>query len=347
MKNIVVIFGGNSLEHEISLKTGYSIGKELFNSKLYKLFFIGILKNGQWKYDNNIDNIIINTDKITTIKINEACCNIHQIGNGMINNIKIDKAFLATHGKIGEDGNLQGFLTVNNIPFTGNDVNGSVVCFNKNICKYIAELHKINVAPYICLNKYDFKLNDPIFNQKLFYLLKPLGNKFIVKINRGGSSIGVYTCNHITIVDTITKAFELDDFIIIEKELLNIHELSIGIMLKNDELIISDIKEIPKYTNANFMSFEEKYLAHPKDSVKINPINILLFKNKITQDSITLYKKLNLKSYVRIDFFVDEQKSLYFNEINNLPGLSNLSIFYKLWNKKFTYLELLSFIIDL
>jgi D-alanine-D-alanine ligase len=348
MKNVVIIFGADSLEHEVSLKSGYAVAKELNTTNYYNLFYIGILKNGIWKYADNIDTIIINSNDINKIKINEECNVIFQIGNGMINNIKIDKAFLATHGKIGEDGNLQGFLKVNNIPYTGNDVDGSVVCYNKNISKYVAEVNNIKVVPYITLNKYDFNRSDDILVEKLIENLKNevFGDTFIVKINKGGSSIGVFQCSMSNLLDTIEKAFEIDDFILIEKELYNNHELSISIILTNEgKLLISDIKEFKK--KSNFFSFEKKYL--PNKDVKYYPQLKICedLRKKIIEFSITLYKKLNLKSYVRIDYFFDEKNNLYFNEINNLSGMNKISTFFKMWKKNFTFLEFLNFIIDI
>ena len=346
MKNIVIIFGGDTLEHEVSLKTGHAVAKELMEANCYNLFYIAILKTGEWKYADNIDTILLDSKEYTTIKINQECDTVFQIGDGMINNIKIDKAFLATHGNLGEDGNLQGFLKINNIPYTGNDVDGSVVCYNKNITKSVAEVNNINVVPYITLNKYDFKKEDSLTLMENIKK-KELGDNLIVKINKGGCSIGVFQCTTQTLLDTIEKAFELDDFILIEKEINNMRELCISILLsKEGHLFISNIKEYLK--NCNFFSFEEKYIhiLTVPDNKKNMPIceNV---KKIIIEDSTLLYKKLNLKSYVRFDYFVDENNNVYFNEINNLPGLKKYGIFSKMWQPKFTLLEILNYIIDI
>ncbi len=341
MKNIVIIFGMDSLEHEISLKSAYVIGKELYDSRLFNMFFIGILKDGTWLYDNSIDNIILNPYDIKRVKINESCNKVFQIGNGMINNIQIDKAFLATHGKMGEDGNLQGFLKVNNIPYTGNDVDGSVVCFNKNICKYVAELHGIPVVPYICLNNYDFdKLNINNFNE--FDEFTKLGDELVVKINKGGSSIGVFFCKQSNLYETLKKAFELDDMVLIEKEVI-VREFSVGILFDNNKILVSEVGEHLK--NVNQLSFEEKYLNNNDVVIPDNLTSDI--KNQITNQAILLFKKLNLKSYARIDFFLDSNNILYFNEINNLPGFSKKSLFYSVWKNKYSYLELVKHIIEL
>ena len=336
MKNIVVIFGMDSLEYEVSLKSGYVISKELYDSKLYNIFFIAILKNGVWKYDDNIDNIILNPFNIKLIEVNNTCKEVFQIGNGMINNIQIDKAVLATHGKMGEDGNLQGFLKINNIPYTGNNVDGSVVCFNKNICKYVAELHNINVVPYICLNKYD--LNKNISDD-----LKKLGDKLVVKINKGGSSIGVFFCDSTNLYETLVQAFELDDLVLIEKE-IDIREFSVGILFDNEnKFLLSEIGEHEKKINQ--LKINEKYLSN--NDVVISENISTNIKELILSNALLLFKKLNLKSYARIDFFLDKDNNLYFNEINNLPGFSKKSLFYSVWKNKYSYLELVNYIINI
>jgi len=330
--NIVVIFGGNSLEHSVSLKTGYAIGKALQLGS-GSLFFIGILPNGLFKYDTNIDTIILHPTDINRIHINEACATIFQIGNGMINNVVIHKALLATHGKIGEDGNLQGFLTVNNIPFTGNDVNGSVICMNKNICKYIAEYLKIPTVPFVCLTKGQTQSDITTALSTL-----PTDH-YVVKINTGGSSHGVYLADKSNIDEKITQAFELDDVILVEMYKPSIRELSLGIILKNNDYYISDIGEYIK--DSNFFSFEKKYME--------NSCNIIHKKNTfphMVERALTLFKKLNLTSYGRFDFFLDAQNNLFFNEINSLPGLTETSLFSQMWKDSFSYFELLNFILN-
>lgn len=298
-KHIAIIFGCDSLEHNVSLMTGYNVGKVLVESDMYNITFVGILKNGIWKYSDIIDDIIINTDNIHTIHINEECPVIYQIGNGMINNIPVYKAFLATHGMIGEDGNLQGFLKLNQISYTGNHVDGSVLCFNKIICKYVAQLHNIKVVPYIYLNKYD------IIPTSRDITLNQLGDKYIVKINKGGSSIGVYNADINNIKQIINGAFQLDDSIIIEKDLNKFRELSIGLLrCKEEGLIHSDIGEFMKETN--HFTFEDKYNNNKENRIRILSHLADNIKQEIIHNAMTIYRKLNLKSYVRIDFFFNK-----------------------------------------
>jgi D-alanine--D-alanine ligase len=304
---------------------------------MYDILFVGILKNGTWKYDTDINNIIINTNNIYNIKINTACKDVFQIGNGMINNIKIECAFLATHGQLGEDGNLQGFLKINNIKYTGPDITGSVVCFNKNVCKRITESNDVKVVPYIYLNKK--YANNDIIDKKLSNFNYP---EYIVKINNGGSSFGVYSCDNTNILDTISTAFELDNEILIEEKLV-MREISVGIINDGDSLVVSDVGEC--VSNNTLFSYDNKYGSSKTDVILPTNIdyNIVI---KIKETAAKLYQILNLNSYSRIDFFLTDNNDIYFNEINTLPGLSSTSLFPIMFKNKFTYEKLLITIIN-
>lgn len=336
MKNIALLFGGNSIEYNVSLKSSYHIGKELEKSNLYNILYIAILKNNIMLYSNNIDNIIIYNEDIDKLKINENNNTVFQIGNGKINNIIIDLAFLGTHGGNTEDGNLQGFLNLNNIKFTGPDIIGSVLCMNKSLTKIICKNNNIPVVEDFILNK------NNNFIELIPDILKKLGNNLIIKINNGGSSIGIFFSNENNLIENIYKAFELCDVIIIER-VIECEEYSLGIIGNYPNLFISDLG---KYIKANnFLDYDNKYKIEKIPNID-NGINKILT-NKIIEYSKILFKELFIKNYARFDFFITPNNELYLNEINTLPGLNNKSLFVTLWEKhNMNYLDLLNNIIN-
>ena len=336
MKNIALLFGGNSIEHNVSLKSSYYIAKELEKSNLYNLLYIGILKNNVMLYSSNINDIIIYDNDINIIKINESNDVVFQVGDGRINNIIIDLVFLGTHGGNTEDGNLQGFLKLNNIKFTGCDVIGSVLCMNKSLTKTICKNNNIPVVEDFILYK------DENFIELIPTILKELGNDLIIKINNGGSSIGIFFSNESNLVENINKAFELCNIIIIEK-VIECEEYSIGIIGNYPNLHISDIGKFIKVNN--FFDYENKYKSDLIPTVDIDLERILI--DKITNYSKILFKELFIKNYSRFDFFITPNNELYLNEINTLPGLSNKSLFITLWEKhNINYLDVLNNIIN-
>ena len=336
MKNIALLFGGNSIEYNVSLKSSYYIAKELEKSKLYNLLYIGILRNNVMLYNNNIDNIIIYDNDINNIKINENNDIVFQIGNGKINNIVIDLAFLGTHGGNTEDGNLQGLLRLNNIKFTGCDVIGSVLCMNKSLTKIVCKNNNIPVVEDVILNK-----NDN-FIELIPSILEKLGNNLIIKINNGGSSIGIFFSNENNLIENIYKAFELCDIIIIEK-VIECEEYSVGIIGNYPDLLISNVGKFIKENN--FFDYENKYKSDLIPTIDINLNQILV--DKIVEYSKILFKELFIKNYSRFDFFITSNNELYLNEINTLPGLSSKSLFITLWKKhNINYLDVLNNIIN-
>ena len=325
--NIFVIFGGHEWEHNISMRSGYDISKCLSENKV-KVYNIYITKNFEWKYSNlEIDKMILNGKDIKKIQINENNCeNVFQIGNGKINNIKVSCAILATHGKYGEDGKLQGLLEMYNIPYTGSKVLGSSIGMDKDICKKLVSSINIPVIESFTFNKGDYIDLDKIS--------KVLGNSFIVKIVDGGSSRGVFKANTHNLNEKINEAFSLSNKILIEKE-VNMREVEIGV-IENNILHFSDLGEIKK--NKNFYDYKQKYIENTEliipakvdDEIKKNIINY----------SIKIFKILNLKDYCRIDFFLVDNK-IYFNEVNTLPGFQTESMFPKMWSKSKNFYNLI------
>jgi D-alanine-D-alanine ligase len=339
MKNIAIICGTPSLEHSISLRAAYFVSKELTGSGLYNILFIAITKLGSWKYAYDIDTLIHDTGHLDTIHINDACDTIYQIGNGMINNSIVHCAFLTTHGKYGEDGHLQGYLTLNNIPYAGCGVTGSSNCFNKNICKYIAESNCIPTVPYVCIHKQTY---DPT---KLLDMVEHLGEDLVVKVNRGGSSIGVTKCSRKDLLQTVEDAFTIDTIILIES-FIEIREISVGILEHNGVIECSDFgellanpKEICDYkskldkTSANYADFAVTTNLSHNQSVLLRDY------------SCKLVECLELKGYARIDFFIHKDL-IYLNEINTLPGFSKAAYFVIVFRSRYSYKELICKIID-
>jgi len=340
-KNIVIVCGTASLEHEVSLCSAYFVAKELASLQQYNLLYVAITKTGVWKYAQSIDALLKDVDSINTVHIDESASvqDVFQIGSGKINNIAIDCAFLTTHGKYGEDGNLQGFLTINGIPYAGCDVVGSVNCFNKNICKYIAGAHGILTVPYICLHKSSDRtmIADQVAH---------LGDTYIVKINRGGSSIGVFKCTRESLMDTIEHAFTMDDVLLIEK-FLSVREVFIGVMNNKGTIDVGDIGEILTMPGS-ICDFTSKYDSASAyyTGTTLDPSISDAHRYQIRTTARTLFQILDLKGYARIDFFLHND-TLYLNEVNTLAGTTcHDAFFIKSFSSKFSPCELFSTIIE-
>lgn len=274
---IGVIMGGISSEREISLKTGEEIIKNLDKNK----------------YD--IVPLIINTPYDLT------------------NQIKgLDFAFLALHGKFGEDGSVQAMLESNLIPYTGSGVLSSALCMDKNMCKRVFKAENIDTPDWIMINN-NLKDND-------YDKIYKLGYPVVIKPNNGGSSIGASIVRKKEEVkDAVMDALKYDSEVMVEKYIKG-SEITCCI-LNGVSLPIISIK--PK---SDFFDYTSKY-----DSSKSKEIVITFedsIQKKIQDMALKCYNVCKCKAYGRVDMILQGDKA-YVLEMNTLPGLTENSLFPK------------------
>ena len=300
-KNVAVLMGGFSSEKEISLKSGEVIYQNINRSK-YTPFKI-IVNKENWVYLNSEnEESNVNLEDFSIISNNSK--------------IKLEIAFIIIHGSPGENGLIQSFFELKNIPYTGCDPYTSALTFNKRDCLSVLEKHNIPTANSFHINKNEkFEVED---------IIKKVGLPCFVKANRSGSSFGVYKIyeeNELT--DAINKAFEFDDEILIESFLDGI-EVSVGVMTYQKNIKVFGITEL--ITENDFFDYDAKYNGNSKE---ITPANISEKQKQIVTDlSIKIYKKLAMKGFTRSEFIIINDMA-YFLEINSVPGMTNESIFPK------------------
>lgn len=306
MKKILILFGGNSHEHNISCKSAKTILENIDNNK-FETTAVGIYQNNWYIFNDNLDYLTNN---------NWLESNITKIDN-IIEFIKqFDKIFPIIHGNDGETGALSGLFNLFDIQYVGSNILGHATSYDKEITKIICSHHNIPQIPYITLHN----------NQKIKKI--DIEYPVIVKPASCGSSIGINIANNNKELNKYVKiAFNYDTKVIIEK-FIKARELECAI-LEDKKLIVSTVGEI-KSTNT-FYDYESKYIL---DSKLIIPANINKEIIKQIQDySIKIFKILSLKKLSRIDFLYDyENNKLYFNEINTIPGFTSISMYPQLFN---------------
>lgn len=341
-KTIAIFCGGNSLEHQVSLISAYSLIQECLKIKEYQFVLIGIPKKKEldWiieKAENYYTFIIKNLDT-SELELNLDCNKINYIKNGFINNYKIDNSILTTHGQNGEDGVIQGFLEICNINYLGCKVNQSSICFNKLQTKIIANFLNIPIVPFKIIQRANYQKNDLIMNN--------LSDQLVVKINNGGSSIGCYLSSKKDINYNLNKAFKLSDTVLIEQYIEN-KELSIGIIKKNNKLIKSQIGQYVIDESTKVFDYDQKYNHKPEFTYLNIPAKI----NKDVEDllidyTFKLFNYLDLNDYARFDFFLTPKNEIYLNEINTLPGMTKDSTFPLLFSNLYNFQELIEFLLE-
>lgn len=338
MLKVLLLFGGPSVEHEVSVKSAQSIYQSL-NKKKYQVLLVGIDKKYSWHYYPKEHDFL----KLKTVRKSKNSRLVALINNFLLDlksfkKRKIDLAFPIIHGQIGEDGSLTGFLNINKIPFVGPSVLSSVLAIDKDITKKVLKEAGFKVSPYLSFKKY---------NQiDLEKVVKTLGNRLFVKPANLGSSVGISQVrNKEELKQAIKLAFQFDNKIIIEKFIAG-RELECAVLGNDNEVEASLIGEI--VNTDNFYSYQEKY-SKKSSTLLIAPVklNQLLIK-KIQKTAILAYQAIEGQGLARVDFFLRPNNDLIINEINTVPGFTQISMFPKLFClDKYTYSTLLDRLIDL
>lgn len=320
---VLILFGGCSTEHEVSIKSAKSI-LENIDHKKFKTTAVGITKKNEW---------FIYEDKVNLLDKNWNKRKVQKIGN-ILNFIKqFDVVFPIIHGYGGEDGKLQGLLDLFNIKYVGAKTLASAVGMDKEFSKIIFSYLEIPQVPYITINK-QYNINE---------IEKTITYPMIVKPANGGSSIGINKANNRKeLVKAIKTAQKYDNKIIIEK-FIKARELECAI-LEDRELVISDIGEIKPCNE--FYDYKAKYEAN---SETVNSADIPEhISNKIKMYAKKAFIGINAKGLSRIDFFYDEENNqIYLNEINTIPGFTTISMYPSLMTSgNLSYQELITILIN-
>lgn len=317
MKKVLLIFGGNSKEHDISCKSILNIIDNIDKNK-FICDYVGITKDNRW----------IKCSKQNIIKKNWY--KKKEIKNIITFVKKYDVVFPIIHGTNGEDGRLQGLLELFNIKFVGCHTLSSAIGMDKEATKIYLNGLNIPQVPYI---KYNNNL-DEIMKLKFPLIVKPCN---------GGSSIGISKVNNKEeLIKGINEALVYDKDIIVEK-FIRSQELECSVM-EGDKLIVSDIGEIK--CNNEFYDYEDKYINNTK---LIIPADISeKIRNKIKNYSFKIFKGIKGCGLCRIDFLYDlDNKKLYLNEINTMPGFTDISMYPMLIkNCGFSYQEIITNLIN-
>ncbi len=308
MKKVLVLCGGNSSEHNVSLVSAKSILNNIDNN-LFKVSTVVIDYDNKWyEYGGKV----------------ECLSDWKQQEYEHIDNIvdylkKYDVVFPITHGTNGEDGKLQGMLDLFGIKYVGCKTSSSVICMDKDFSKMIFSYLGIPQIPFITISSNKIKIHD---------IIKKLGLPLIVKPANGGSSIGISKVNNKKeLKKAIIEAFKYDEKIIIEK-FIKARELECGI-LEDRDFYISEVGEI---ISANeFYDYNAKY-ENKKSNTTIPAQLKKEIKDKIIKYAKTAFDGINGRGLARIDFLYDEDNDqLYLNEINTLPGFTEISMYPKLF----------------
>lgn len=334
MINLGVIFGGMSTENEVSEKSGNSVLNNL-NKEKYNIFPIYIDKNGIWYEYNKMEEI-----------------------KNIIEYLKnMDVIFPVLHGLYGEDGTIQGLLELLKIPYVGCKVLASSVGMDKAYTKIIFEKAKINQAKYLYVKKYKqnkFIYVDEILNEikidlnELINIIKKeLKYPIFVKPSNSGSSVGVNKAeNDEELKQNIEIAIKYDNKILIEQGIKG-KEVECAV-LGNSEIGVEASRVGEILSAEDFYTFDAKY--ENQNSKTVIPASITQKQSEeIRNLAVKAFKAIDGNGLSRVDFFVEDSTGkIFINEINTLPGFTNISMYPKLMEDiGYSYSNLLDKLIEI
>ena len=315
--NIAVLYGGTSCERDVSVITGIQAMGMLDRFK-YEIYPVHIGENGDMRLPMNAQSVRSYIGEHAPagspvhFEKNELC-----VRKGLKRKrIHIDCALLCTHGGVGENGVLQGFLEMCGIPYTSPGVEPSAICMNKITSKNVFLGLGANVLPAAKVVKEG--------EEEAVEYAKKCGYPVIVKPARQGSSIGIDVANNAEeLLAAMSVAFEFDDVIVIERALRDFTEINCACVKSRGEIIVSSLERPVCWKE--FLTFEDKYLSKGgkiSASSREFPAKISSDKEKyIKSTSAAVYSELNMKGAVRFDYLIDnESGAVYLNEANTIPG---------------------------
>lgn len=311
-----LIFGGMSVEHDISLISSNNIHAAL-NTQYYDVETFGITRQGNWCHGPNARKILESHEELKQkAKIPpETFARL----------LECDILFPVLHGTCGEDGTLQGFFDLISKAYVGCDHRSAAISMDKAIAKRLALDAGIPALPYISFNRYQWENQQDTLLQQIERQLKyPL----FVKPTHLGSSIGVHkAANSSALIPAIQDSFRFDTNIIVENGIENVREIEFS-LLGNDQITVFPPGEV--YANGHLHDYDSKYGLNPQKAAAAFAEKAQLPEDKI-QEGMALakaaYQTIGCMGMARVDTFLDPQGKFWFNEINPIPGFTKYSLY--------------------
>ncbi len=331
---VLLLFGGESSEHDVSISSARNVYAAIDNTKFHvELGYIDT--SGKWWLLETLGEEILTQGMPQLVPI---------LGSGSFGTIPVkhmmtpDVILPILHGKNGEDGSVQGLVQLMHIPIVGCDMTASSICMDKVATKQILSSVGIKVVPY---ETHREGQSIPDFNK----LSITLGCPLFVKPSRSGSSVGV---SKVHTEDELTQALELahqhDDVALIERG-VTARELEVAVIGTPPHHEASVIGEIQP--DGEFYSYDSKYATTSASKVII-PVELPDEKQQLVHDlALRVYEVLGCKGLARVDFFLTSDGVVYLNEVNTIPGFTNISMYPKLWQASgLTYPQLIERLIN-
>lgn len=327
-ESVLLLFGGQSSEHEVSVKSVTTVMQHIDHNR-FEVYPVGITKKGKWLlYTGNNPNFTCNrweevgvpailspdaTQK-SLIMLREDETPVY---------IKIDKIFPVLHGRNGEDGTVQGLFELAQIPFVGCGVLASAVSMDKAFTKIVVKEKGVPQARFVLVYKRELKDEAAVVRK----IEQALPYPYFIKPANAGSSVGISKANDCeALLSGLKLAFEHDDKVLVEETIIG-REVETAV-LGNGDIQVSGVGEI--LSASEFYDYDGKY-NNPDSKTVVDADLAPAIKEQIRKYARDVFEAVEGKGISRVDFFVKEDGAIIFNEINTLPGFTSISMYPMLW----------------
>lgn len=351
---IGILFGGRSGEHEVSLRSARSVLQAIDREK-YSVSLIGITKNGRWIGGENPLAALEDGDEAieqcpdTILLIDPVDNSLMQISRNRndetiyINKTEdLDVIFPVLHGSFGEDGAVQGLFELADIPYVGSGLVGSSVGMDKGVFKSVMCSAGLPVLPSMTVNRSEYRSDTTIMVDRI---IRQLNLPVFIKPANLGSSVGITKASNIgELKSGLDEASKWDRRIVIE-EGVDAREIEVSV-LGNDDPQVSIAGEV--VPQRDFYDYDAKYVSDDSELLipaPISPDQLV----RIQEMAIAAYKAVDCSGMARVDFLLDKSSGkVWINELNTIPGFTNISMYPKLWQASgIEYPELIDKLIEL
>lgn len=345
-----VLFGGASVEHEISILSAIQAMNHL-DQKRYEILPIYVAKDHQLYHSSILKDVKSFRDldklceKLTPVALYKKGSQVMLKGTSLFSKeLRIDLILPIMHGTYGEDGTLQGYLRMLDIPFCACELSAAVLGQDKELMKQVLEAHKLPIVQWFAVEK------NKLDEAELVKQCEEIGWPLIVKPAALGSSVGIHMANTMEqLNDALADAFQYDTHVVIEHALSEMREFNCALLGDEDEVTVSCIEEVLK--GDEILSYKDKYEGNGKSKGIVStsrriPADVTDEQKKTIEElACHAFHALRGFGIARIDFLMDQTtQQIYINEINTIPG--SLS-FYLFEPKGIAFAQLLDELIQL
>lgn len=337
IKTILVVCGGRSTEHSVSLLSARNVLLAM-SGKKYDVRIAVIDRNGGWflftkeEFEEVLEKGELDKGKNKFVEV--VCAPNEGKGMRMIDAVtgrvlaRIDVVFPVLHGRFGEDGSIQGLFEMMDVAYVGPGVLSSALGMDKEMAKRVLKESHIETSSYGVIRRGDSQKNAFREYKKRF------GLPFFVKPARCGSSVGVRKiCTEREFFSAVRTAFLYDDKILVEEMVVG-REIECAVMGGVNEARVSVPGEVLVGSGYKFYSYEAKYLDESGAEIVMPAKLAPSVKKRVREIALATYRALECEGMARVDLFVTMRGRVYVNEINTIPGFTNMSMYPKLWEQE-------------